>query len=145
MEACGLVCPSPQSSASTGPWFFLLDLYAQGWIHAIDDREGSQEKCVWCQNKRGLNLLALNPTPSKDCPLVIGAERQCNDGVLVPPHHMRQPRPEAVSGRRSNSGAASTKLRLSSLLCLQASLVQSVTQIKMKVCILLHIWKIFNP
>jgi hypothetical protein len=45
-----------------------------GYMQAMTER-AQQEKCVWCQNKRGLNLLALNPTPSKDCPLAKGWDR----------------------------------------------------------------------
>ena len=48
------VCPSPQSSANTGPWFFLLRLNQQ-----LDTKLKCQwwkMFCVWCQNLWGFNL-----------------------------------------------------------------------------------------
>jgi hypothetical protein len=38
-----------------------LDLYARGWIHANNDREGSQEKFVWCQKWEKLILSNKHP------------------------------------------------------------------------------------
>ena len=95
----GFVCPSPQSSARTGPCLFLLSLLP---MRVPTQNKDKRKRVVGlCQKSAGLCFLKQTPQPRKTAHLPLLCSSNAKEGFWHSPHLRGQAWEEAVPGRLS--------------------------------------------